>query len=117
MEKVKGNPPKYTIDSRKINVDTGLPEGNSVIQVQPFAGGLGTRPFFNGLSVTPSEVEPIGGHVFYIKHVGNTDKIGAYHINTTTGKRDSSIYDLDERNEFPDDPEVLFLYGLFGRIR
>jgi hypothetical protein len=116
MEKVKGNIPRYTIESRKINVDTGLPEGNGIIQVPTFGGDLGTRPFFNGLSVTPSEVEPFGGHVFYIKHVGNTDKIGAYHMNTTTGKRDSSIYELDERNEFPDDPEALFLYGLFGII-
>jgi hypothetical protein len=117
MEKVKGNAPKYTIESRKINVDTGLPEGDGVVQVQPFGGDLGTRPFFNGLSVTPSEVEPIGGHAFYIKHVGNTDKIEAYHMNTATGKRDSSIYDLDERKEFPNDPEVLFVYGLFGIIR
>lgn len=117
MELQQGNIPKYTIAERKINVETGVPEGNSIIQVPPFGGDLGSRPFFNGVNVTPSDVDPTGAHVFYIKHIGNTDEIGAYHMNTATGKRDSSIYDLDARHEFPNDPEVLFLYGLFGLVR
>jgi hypothetical protein len=108
------NPVRYKVANRQFDGPSGQPDGPLINLITVNSGDLGQLQFFNIISAVQSTENSIGGHVFYIQL--NTAKTGTdimvFHMNTTTGRRDSAPTKLSDLPFFND-----FAYGIRAGIR
>ncbi|MCI0446426.1 hypothetical protein L0152_24850 [bacterium] len=111
LMKRTNTPQKISVENFQINGETCLPIKDSLIHLPPVNQNLGQLAFFNGITSTPSETSPNGGHVLLIRSSNDGTNIVGYHVNTLSGKKDSppTVIGVD----LPKTPEELFLFGLF----
>jgi hypothetical protein len=114
---------KLSMRSQKINTQTLRPEGNSVVLVSPKPGDLlGSVVFFNMFTLAHEQpsvgaagiTATTGAHVFYVEQTAScrSTSLKAFHMDTTTGKKNSGFSTLLSCSDPIIQPGNKFLYGL-----